>query len=49
MGAFRYYFGFLYIVYHEKKGFWNNDVKKYVKVMNMQRKLENKEVNNDSR
>ena len=30
MGAFRYYFGFLYIVYHEKKGFWNSDVKKYV-------------------
>ena len=30
MEAFRYYFGFLYIVYHEKKGFWNSDVKKYV-------------------
>ena len=30
MGAFRYYFGYLYIVYQPKKGFWNQDKKKYV-------------------
>ena len=27
MSVFHYYFGLLYIVYHENKGFWNNDKK----------------------
>ena len=30
MSAFTYYFGFIYVVYHEKKGFWNQDKKRYV-------------------
>ena len=30
MGVFRYYFGFIHVVYHPKKGFWNNKKKKYV-------------------
>ena len=30
MSFFRYYAGRIYVVYHEKKGFWNQDKKKYV-------------------
>ena len=33
MNVFRYYLGFVHIVYHQKKGFWNQDKKKWVNNM----------------
>lgn len=30
MGAFRYYFGTIYVIIHKDKGYWNNSRKKYV-------------------
>ena len=30
MSVFRYHFGCIYVVIHPKKGYWNNDKKKYV-------------------
>ena len=33
MSVFRYYLGYIYIVVHKNKGFWNQDKKKYVNNM----------------
>ena len=30
MSVFRYYLGYIYVVVHPKKGFWNQQKKKYV-------------------
>lgn len=30
MSVFKYYFGFIYVVVHPRKGYWNNRKKKYV-------------------